>query len=154
VVNHSFTNKTSFMIRWNKRKPDADPDIPASQMGMFRVSEEILITGPGPNGRRRAEAKNGGTVVQTLFEWVEFKPLPTPIRGKKAQRKYEIWVGAYLNFRTPPKDYEVFFQWDPGDPGPDQSLIIFLSPDPFPPAPPFVADPPSPPAPPPPESSA
>jgi len=145
-------------VIWVKRKHEADQTIPPDERrAHFHEYDQVTIT-TGPTGRREARA-TGGPVDRTLFEWVEFKRLPKPIRAKPAQRKYEIWVGAYLYFSPPPpppdEEYEVFFQWDPGDVGPDQSLTIFLYPDPFAAGPPpLLADPPPPPAPPPPETSA
>jgi len=131
------------MIKWTVRKP-ADMRIPPDQRArFFRECDEVETS--GPRGGRKAEAKNGGNLEKTLFEWVEFKPLPIPIPEKPAQRKYGIWVGSYLNSAAP-IDFEVFFDWSAGG----ENLVIYLYPDPST----RFADPPSPPAPPPPETSA
>ena len=132
-------------VKWPQRKP-GDSGIPQGQRGMFPLYDEVTISGTAPN--RIAEGKNDGTVERTLFEWVTFNLSSNPIPQRPAQRKYEIWVGAYLHFSAP-IDFEAFFDWSTDG----KNLTIFLYPDPFDEAR-LVADPPPPPAPPPPETSA
>jgi hypothetical protein len=86
-------------MKWTKTKKELDDeDVPAADRAKcFTVYHEIK-TKPDPNnpGKKIAEATNEQGNITTLFEWVTHHDLDK--LKKKAQRKYEIYCGGFLDF--------------------------------------------------------
>ncbi len=124
-------------MKWVKRKGQIDPNIPPDERRHF---EEIdLKYDDCDNGLE------GELLIKGYYIW-EIHQLDKNFK-KKAQRKYEAFIGGFLYYyELDHEERKIFFEWC--DKGQKNYVRIFINKPAS-----IIADPPRPPAPPPPESS-
>ncbi len=124
-------------MKWVKRRGGIDPGVPADERRHF---EELDLQYDDCDDGLEAELLSKGYSV-----W-ETHQLNRRFR-KRAQRKYEAFVGGFLCFyELDHEERKIYFEWC--DKAQKNYVRIFINPPAS-----FLPDPPRPPSPPPPESS-
>ncbi len=87
-------------MKWAKTSIELDDEnLPARDKTSFEAYERIRVDDSLPKGGKKAYAyknKKGPQPPKEFFEWVTYDNLD-PLKPR-ARRKYEIFVGGFLNF--------------------------------------------------------